>query len=484
MRQCAKLEIKIVERGDLRAGDDILDGGRSALEHGVVAQRRHLAHCFGDRISWRHVCDVVAEHLFCDQILNQQANCFALSVAVIHQDKALRLHNACAFACAARQRNGGGGEVFRFGVDTGNAVEAPALVIIHGELTQCEQVSQVFELRVLGVVAFLIKGFEHLKRLFKLGCAGAELAVGGEHGSTKVVNQTVERGTGYRNRSGGLTERIDLVAVSALELGELLCHNEHFGRLVEEMDKIAYAKGYLISLMANRNSEDFVSQVISRQPDGIIVSSVSFQEKYLQMLVDSGVPVVIIGNRMYENLDRRVGVVSPGVLEGICENVNLLARKGCKNMIYLDRISANGNFSGMSDLRYRGFCEQMQRIGLPFSKDSIFSGYSSEEELQAALVHRLKSGARIDGVVARNDNLATVAMSAAAECGLRIPQDIAVVGFDNSRISMLTSPKLTTMQIDRAGMARGIITMMDSMLAGNAPSVEEFRTTLIEREST
>ena len=259
---------------------------------------------------------------------------------------------------------------------------------------------------------------------------------------------------------------------------------EHFGILVEEMDRIAYPQGYLISLLANRNSEDFVSQVISRQPDGIIVSSVSFQEKYLQMLVDSGLPVVLIGNRVYQSLDPRIGMVWPGVKHGIQSGVQLLIDKGRRSIIYIDRVSSHGNFSDMNDLRYRGFWEQMQQSGLPFSKDSIFSGYRSEEELTAALVHRLSSGAKIDGIIARNDNLAAVAMLAVAECGLRCPQDVSVVGFDNSRISRITTPKLTTVEIDRTGMAKEIMAMMDSMIAGADPGAQEFETRLIQREST
>lgn len=259
---------------------------------------------------------------------------------------------------------------------------------------------------------------------------------------------------------------------------------EHFGILVEEMDKFAYNKGYLISLMANRNSEDFVSQVISHQPDGIIVSSVSFPERYLQMLVDYGIPVVLIGNRVYEHLDERVGVIQPGMMQGIADAIALLIKKGRRGIIYIDRISASGNFGSMSDLRYRAFCEEMQQSGLPFSRDSIFSGYSCEEELHNALMHRIASGAKIDGVIARNDNLAAVAMSAIRECGLSVPGDISVIGFDNSRISQITTPKLTTVQIDRVGMAQGIINMLDSMIAGNEPGMQEYRTTLIEREST
>ena len=54
--------------------------------------------------------------------------------------------------------------------------------------------------------------------------------------------------------------------------------NEYFSSIVSAMDQYAYEAGYLISLCANRNTPEFVSQVISRQYDGIIVSSASFPE--------------------------------------------------------------------------------------------------------------------------------------------------------------------------------------------------------------
>ena len=58
--------------------------------------------------------------------------------------------------------------------------------------------------------------------------------------------------------------------------------NEYFSSIVSEMDKYAYDAGYLISLCANRNTPEFISQVISRQYDGIIVSSASFPRRGFQ----------------------------------------------------------------------------------------------------------------------------------------------------------------------------------------------------------
>lgn len=69
--------------------------------------------------------------------------------------------------------------------------------------------------------------------------------------------------------------------------------NEYFSRIVSEMDKYAYEAGFLISLCANRNTPEFVSQVISRQYDGIIISSISFPmtNEVLKVAKCFGVPV-------------------------------------------------------------------------------------------------------------------------------------------------------------------------------------------------
>ena len=90
----------------------------------------------------------------------------------------------------------------------------------------------------------------------------------------------------------------------------------------------------------------------------------------------------------------------------------------------------------------------------------------------------------VDGIVGRNDNMACVAMRAALACGRRIPQDISVIGFDNSRMSAYVTPALTSMEIDRATVAAVIINMLDAMIRGEDAGEQCIRTRLVEREST
>lgn len=261
--------------------------------------------------------------------------------------------------------------------------------------------------------------------------------------------------------------------------------NEHFGRIVEEMDQYAYDKGYIISLMRDRNDLDFVSQIVSRQIDGVVISSVSFDDRYITQFLDYGIHVVLLGNRDYSGADPRAGIVPIGMKSGMENAVKLMQEKGRRKIAYIDRTSAHQHFSTMRDLRYRGFRMQMEKCGLAFDEeDQFISGYQTKEALADGIESRLKSGPKLDAMICRNDYMAAVAMEAVRRCGLKIPDDIAIMGFDNSEFSQFLQPKLTTVQINRKEIARYIITMLDSMIAGQEVEKKMFETTLIERETT
>ncbi len=259
--------------------------------------------------------------------------------------------------------------------------------------------------------------------------------------------------------------------------------NEHFANIVEEMDNLTYGKGYLISLLADRNDASFVAQVNSRQVDGIVISSTTLDHEYVNQLVESGVPVVLLMNREYPAFSREVGRVYTGLAEGVQLCVQLLQKKGRKNIVYLDRVSAKGHFSDENDLRYHGFCRQMAESGTPVTAQNTLSGYSSEAELTAALQAKLLGGEVIDGIVARNDNLACVALKAVQNIGLHVPDDISVVGFDNSRLGGYIEPSLTSVALNRKAIAVAIVTMLEQMIAGEAPTAAQLHPSLILRGS-
>ncbi len=261
--------------------------------------------------------------------------------------------------------------------------------------------------------------------------------------------------------------------------------NEYFSRIVSEMDKFAYEKGYLISLCANRNTTEFVSQVISRQYDGIIISSTSFPEEYVKQFVDANIPLVLFMNRRYHNIPEKVGIIDSGLYSGARDCVKYLINKGKRHILYLDRISSKGSKSTMDDLRLKGFVDQMKESKLDFAEDNIIAGCCSEEQVESEIIRRIQNGLEVDGIFGRNDILACIAVSALKKLNLRVPEDVFVIGFDNSSISRFCKPMLTTMEMQREEISRAAIDMLQMIIDGKEGNLRaSFRTELICREST
>ncbi len=260
--------------------------------------------------------------------------------------------------------------------------------------------------------------------------------------------------------------------------------NEYFATIVEEMDKIAYNKGYLISLLAGRNDDDFISQIESRQMDGIVVSSATLQEKYISALISTGVPVVLLMNRHYTpEVVQNAGKIYTGLDQGVTLCVKALKEHGRKNIIYIDRISSRGNFSNLNDLRYKAFCEEMQASGLNFTDENTITGYASEEALSAGLKEKIENGLQVDGIVGRNDRLACVALKTVQEMGYDVPRDISIVGFDNSKLSQYIQPALTSVELPRAEIAKEIMHMFEQLQKSNVPSPVVLKPSFIVRDS-
>lgn len=260
--------------------------------------------------------------------------------------------------------------------------------------------------------------------------------------------------------------------------------NEYFSRIVSTMDQYAYDAGFLISLCANRNTEEFVTRVISRQYDGIIISSISFPLEYVKAFGKAGIPVVLFEHRQHDRLPDYVATLSSGLYQGARLGVSHLIERGKKNIIYIDRISRKGNVSGPTDLRLNGYFDEMHERGLKADESTVIFGCHDESELFQKVQRYLKKFKNIDGIMGRNDIVACIAMQAAMACGKNVPGQIGVCGFDNSSISRFCSPRLTTLEMQMDEISKRAVEMMVEMISGKIPESACFETRLIQREST
>lgn len=259
---------------------------------------------------------------------------------------------------------------------------------------------------------------------------------------------------------------------------------EYFGKLIGEIDRLAYKEDYFITLCADRPDEDFVNRIYSRFFDGIVIGSATFPLSNIQRLVDAGLAVVLLEIRSYRSITGSHGLINTGLEGGMRQAVQALYQRGRRQLLFIDRISSSNNWSDVDDWRLSGFLAQCQALGIGHS---VLSGCSSEDELLETLAGRIEGGLAVDGIIGRNDAMALIGIQACRRVGLDVPSDVSVIGFDDSRLCRFSSPALTSVAIPQKKIAQAVIEMMMSLIKTKGEKTERLAayldTTLVMRES-
>lgn len=231
------------------------------------------------------------------------------------------------------------------------------------------------------------------------------------------------------------------------------------------------------------SSIELVSHLSHRFVDGMIISPLRVNDELISHLRGAAVPVVVIGRSLArEHLDS----VSTDSAGGIAQAVAHVLGLGRRRLGFL-----NGPLDTTpGSARQRGFDAAVAADGFDaLTVDTeVAADFTVAAGLVAArrLIARHRDDARLDAVVAANDLLAIGVVRAAREQGLRVPEDLAVTGMDDTEIGRVFQPSLTSVSL-RSG-ERGL--MAARMLLGlleardREPQNLFVEPTLIAREST
>lgn len=136
--------------------------------------------------------------------------------------------------------------------------------------------------------------------------------------------------------------------------------------------------------------------------------------------------------------------------------------------------------------RSAGYQTALQKAGLPVNKDYIFTMSTTIDAAYEDMKGYLSRGTKLPtAFFADNDMIALGAMKAMAEFGLKIPEDISIVGFDDLTFSSISYPPLTTLRVPKQEMGRAIVRRLRDMLKDNDGTRIKMQmcTQFIERES-
>jgi DNA-binding LacI/PurR family transcriptional regulator len=282
-----------------------------------------------------------------------------------------------------------------------------------------------------------------------------------------------------RNLSRGRTGMITL-AVPELKL-------PYFAELTDEVIVAAAERGYTVLVEQTGGVHERELEVLSsdrrRMTDGLIFSPLGLRPGDAPRL-EVGYPLVLLGERALHGDVHHVSMANTAGARAVAEH---LIGRGRRHIALIGSSDERGANAG--SLRTQGFLEALAAAGV--RHDPARTGHALEWTRTTgadAMRRLLDARVKIDAVFGLNDVLALGAMRVLFERGLRVPDDVAVAGFDDIEDGRFSRPSLTTVQPGRAEIARAAVDLLMDRLS-DAPSREpgtEVVVThrLVVREST
>lgn len=261
---------------------------------------------------------------------------------------------------------------------------------------------------------------------------------------------------------------------------------EYFAELTDHLVEQARAHSLVVMIDKTDGDPEREREILraSRRSalfDGMIFSPAGLAPEDLEHLPTTR-PMVLLGQRWESTKHDRVMIDNVAAVGAATRHLAELGRR---------RIGFIGpHLDGTADVahdRLTGYRTALRRAKLPSRRSLEVSGTGFHRaDGHTAMTRLLDGGQPPDAVVCYNDPLALGAIRAVHDRGLRVPQDVAVVGCDDNEGGRYSTPRLTTIAQDKAQIARHAVELLAARLAGSDAAAETRHAawTLITREST
>ncbi len=260
--------------------------------------------------------------------------------------------------------------------------------------------------------------------------------------------------------------------------------NTFYAQVIKFIEEAFYTKKYIIIICNtnyNLNKESgHINVLLSRKVDGIILSPVQKSIDNIMLIKKQNVPLVLFDSKI-EGIEADYVVVDSET--GSEEAVSHLISQGHKKIAYVGGHPGDSN----NQLRLAGYIRALSKGSIPLQKQYIKQGsytfecgYDSAQEL-------LQLTARPTAFFAANNRLVLGVHKCIAECGLHIPGDISIVGFDDFEMATMLPNQLTVVRQPIQAIALDIVNLLLSRIEKtnqNPFMTKVLRTHIVYRSST
>lgn len=255
----------------------------------------------------------------------------------------------------------------------------------------------------------------------------------------KKILETIER-LGYRPNAvarGLASKKTTTVGVVIPDIS-----SSFFAELVRGIDDIASMYNYNIILSNSDNKLDkelsLINTLLEKQVDGLLFMGGEVTDAHLEIFKSTTVPVVLAATKDAQNIFPSVDI---NHYQASKDAVNAFIESGHKNIAFITG-PLTDPLTGYE--RYQGYKEALSEANLPFQEDYVRVGDYGYESGLEAMKYFLTLENRPTAVFAVNDEMAVGAIHQIQDSGLHVPNDVEVRGFDNTPISSMVRPLLST----------------------------------------
>ncbi len=266
-------------------------------------------------------------------------------------------------------------------------------------------------------------------------------------GDTRLPEETRSKITkaadklGYiRNNSASSLRSGNTYTVAVIQ-GDLT--NMHYITLLSEIDFYLRKNGYVVMILSSHDSPELerqlLQQAVSRNVDGIILFPTSSNlTSDLVGALSKHIPLVLV-HRALEGVS--ADLVCEDDYQGGYEAGKLLLSKGHRRLMYI----CGPDFNSSEQLRRRGYLDALKEEGIEESMVRIISFEDMTKAIEEQSVMELLSPVDYTGVFAFYDNFAYQALYSFLSAGIRVPEDISIIGFDNIREQYRYMPPIASL---------------------------------------
>jgi LacI family transcriptional regulator len=257
--------------------------------------------------------------------------------------------------------------------------------------------------------------------------------------------------------------------------------NYFFSQAINGIDEAAYRRGYHV--IVSQSHESFEREVeatqllVSRRVDGLLVSLSSQTNRvdHFKALQEKGLPIVFF-DRVSEEID--TCKVKADNFKGAYQATSHLIATGCRRIAHLTTAA----WLSITKERLAGYRTALEENGLPF--DEAYVKYFNFGNMNPSEADRVVTGllglaAPPDAIFSATDRLTSACLACLRNAGVRVPGDLAMVGFTNLTVAHLLDPALTCVTQPAFEMGQAATEMLIGLIESKQP-VTQYETRVLE----